>query len=50
MIPAMESTLPWPVWLMVGWGIGLFFNYLGAYKSCDNLAKKEYQKLTYKQS
>src|SRR5688572_29988415 len=22
---------PWPIWPMLGWGIGLFFHYLGAY-------------------
>ena len=47
---AEGEIFPWPLWPMFGWGIGLFFNYLGAYKSTDRLAEKEYQKLTYKQS
>jgi len=38
--------LPWPVWPMLGWGIGLAFNYFHAYHGGeDYLAKKEYEKL-----
>ena len=40
---------PWPVWPMFGWGIGVLFNYFGAYKSTDHLAEREYQKLKLKQ-
>lgn len=38
---------PWPVWPMLGWGIGLFSHYLSAYGNMDekNLAEKEYEKL-----
>ena len=37
---------PWPIWSMIGWGIGLVFQYLGAYGgSAQNLADKEYEKL-----
>lgn len=43
-----KGMVPWPVWPMFGWGIGVFFNYLGAYKSTSQLAEREYQKLTYK--
>jgi hypothetical protein len=40
---------PWPVWPMLGWGIGLAFHFLGAYVvPKDNLAEKEYQKLKNK--
>ncbi|HNQ13008.1 MAG TPA: 2TM domain-containing protein [Bacteroidia bacterium] len=38
--------IPWPVWAMVGWGIGLAFHFFKAYAGTpDHLAKKEYEKL-----
>ena len=41
-----NSHLPWPVWPMMGWGIGLFFHFLGAYVfPKENAAEREYQKL-----
>lgn len=42
-------TIPWPVWPMVIWGIGVFYNYLVAYKMHYSLAEKEYKKLKDKQ-
>jgi hypothetical protein len=37
---------PWPVWPMLGWGLGLIFQYLDAYKNDnESLAEKEYEKL-----
>jgi 2TM domain len=37
---------PWPIWPMLGWGIGLAFHYAGAYVFPKaNLVEKEYQKL-----
>ena len=44
-----RDTIPWPVWPMLGWGIGLFFNYIAAYRNNDSLTDKEYQKLKNKQ-
>jgi 2TM domain len=44
-LSAEKEILPWPVWPMFGWGIGVFFNYLGVYKSTSHLAEREYQKL-----
>lgn len=46
--PTERDTIPWPVWPMVGWGIGVFFNYLAAYRMHNSLAEKEYQKLKNK--
>jgi hypothetical protein len=44
-----ESQFPWPVWPMLGWGIGLFFQYFEAYGGDkNNLAEKEYDKLKNK--
>ena len=41
-----KKGVPWPVWAMFGWGIGLFFHYLGAYRKDGHSAiEKEYQKL-----
>lgn len=37
---------PWPVWVMLGWGISLVMKYLKAYKgSKKDLAEEEYKKL-----
>ncbi|CAN5299718.1 hypothetical protein BH11BAC6_BH11BAC6_02590 [soil metagenome] len=37
---------PWPLWAMLGWGIGLAFNYFDAYHgSKDDMAQEEYEKL-----
>lgn len=49
MPPAERDTIPWPVWPMVGWGIGLFFHYVGSYKTGNRLAEKEYERLKNKQ-
>lgn len=37
---------PWPLWPMVGWGIGLVFHYLFEYRSSTLLSEEEeYEKL-----
>lgn len=37
---------PWPVWIMLGWGIGLAFQYFKAYNGDkEDLAQQEYEKL-----
>ena len=42
--------IPWPVWPMVGWGIGLAFSYFDAYQNPKStLAEKEYDKLKNQQ-
>ena len=41
-----DYGFPWPVWPMMGWGIGLLFQFLGAYVfHGQNSAEKEYEKL-----
>lgn len=48
-VPVFDrSPVPWPVWPMIGWGIGLIFHYISAYSTSDILAEKEYQKLKNK--
>lgn len=38
--------VPWPVWPMLGWGIGVAFHYIGAYVSPrSNATLNEYEKL-----
>ncbi|MGZ4036617.1 MAG: 2TM domain-containing protein [Bacteroidia bacterium] len=38
--------IPWPVFPMVGWGLGVMFNFLGAYVfTKHNAVEKEYEKL-----
>lgn len=37
---------PWPVWVMLGWGISLAMQYFKAYKgSRQDIADEEYEKL-----
>ena len=44
-----EGT-PWPLWVMLGLGIGLFLKFMNAYKTDkDTLAEKEYEKLKNQQ-
>jgi hypothetical protein len=41
-----HNGLPWPVWPAFGWGIGLFFHFLGAYVyPKSNSVEREYEKL-----
>ncbi len=41
-----ESKIPWPVWPMLGWGIGIIFDYLEAYVyPRDKSIENEYRKL-----
>jgi 2TM domain len=41
-----NDIVPWPVWPMLGWGIGLTFHYLGAFVFTKHAAvEKEYEKL-----
>lgn len=40
------SSNPWPLWVMLGWGIGLTFQYYEAYHgSKSDMAEREYEKL-----
>ncbi|HEV7350195.1 2TM domain-containing protein [Telluribacter sp.] len=45
--PWGERMYPWPLWPMLGWGIGLASHYFSAYRSVDkeSMAEREYQKL-----
>jgi len=47
-----ESGIPWPVFPMLGWGIGIAFHFLGAFVFPDRVSsvEKEYEKLKNKQS
>jgi len=40
------SNYPWPIWSTMGWGIGLFFHFLGAFVFIkENGVEREYQRL-----
>lgn len=42
----LNREMPRPVWCMLGWGIGLLFQYMNAYgASKKDLVDKEYEKL-----
>jgi hypothetical protein len=44
--PSYNEGLPWPVWPMLGWGIGLGFHYAGAYMTTGHSSvQNEYDKL-----
>ncbi len=44
------SGYPWPIWVMLGWGIGLAFQYFKAYNGDkETLTEKEYKKLKNEQ-
>ena len=46
-----RNGVPWPAWAMFGWGFGLFFHYLSAYRRNGTAAiEKEYEKLQNKQN
>ena len=43
------NHIPWPIWPMVGWGLGLAIQYLKAYVIvADSLEQQEYDKLKAK--
>lgn len=45
-----EDAGYWPIWPMIGWGIGLAFQYVNAYGgSKTDLVQKEYDRLRSKQ-
>ncbi|AKD55999.1 2TM domain-containing protein [Spirosoma radiotolerans] len=40
------TVFPWPIFPMIGWGIGLVSHYLTVFHSSEqNMIEKEYQKL-----
>ena len=41
-----RSIYPWPIWTILGWGIGIAFHFAGAYIfQKSNTVEREYQKL-----
>ena len=43
------ERFPWPIWPMLGWGLGLGIQYLNAYMfEVDSLEQREYDKLKAK--
>jgi hypothetical protein len=42
---------PWPIWVTLGWGIGVAFHYFEAYvDQGSNSVEKEYEKLKNKEN
>ncbi|TDE18570.1 2TM domain-containing protein [Dyadobacter psychrotolerans] len=48
---SLRHFYPWPIWPMLGWGIGLASHYFTAYGNLDEkaLAEREYEKLVKEQ-
>ncbi len=45
-----RSGIPWPAWVTVGWGLGIFIQYFEVFKyPKENAEEKEYKKLKQKQ-
>ncbi len=44
--PEDSGKIPWPLWVMAGWGIGIIVQYIDAYGgNKESIAEKEYKKL-----
>jgi hypothetical protein len=44
------GNFPWPIWVMLGWGIGIVFQYFDAYGgNKEDLREREYRKLKEEQ-
>ncbi len=42
----INTNTPWPLWVMLGLGIGLVMKFLRAYKTdSDTITEREYEKL-----
>jgi transcriptional regulator with XRE-family HTH domain len=49
-VDAKKYHIPWPIWPMLGWGLGLGIQYLKAYHTLGgSLEQSEYDKLKAKQ-
>ena len=45
-----HSSFPWPLWVMLGWGVGLAFKYVEVYYGNNWFStEKEYDKLKRQQ-
>lgn len=43
--------IPWPIWITLGWGLGLAFHYFRAYHGTKaDMAEEEYKKLKEQKS
>jgi hypothetical protein len=43
--------IPWPVWITLGWGLGIAFHYFRTYKGSNaDIAEKEYERLKRQES
>ena len=49
--PEDLKGIPWPVWVMAGWGIGIILQYFDAYGgNKEQMAEREYKKLKERQN
>lgn len=45
-----RDVIPWPIWPLIGWGIGLFFHYKAAFPAHEKIVQKEYDQLKNKKN
>ncbi|HYF32148.1 MAG TPA: 2TM domain-containing protein [Chitinophagaceae bacterium] len=44
------NGFPWPIWVMLGWGIGIVMQYFDAYgRNREDMTEREYKKLKERQ-
>ncbi len=41
----VDTLYPWPIWVTLGWGIGIAMNYIKAYHTDTDAVQREYEKL-----
>lgn len=46
----VQSTLPWPAWVSLSWGIAIVFQFIEAYTKSKDWVQHEYEQLTKKNS
>jgi hypothetical protein len=46
-----DTSWPWPLWVLIFWGLGIVFNFLDAYfGDKETMAESEYKKLKKRES
>ncbi|RYZ20155.1 MAG: 2TM domain-containing protein [Chitinophagaceae bacterium] len=46
--PYYSGSIPWPIWPMLGWGIGIALSWYHAYGGGSDAEEREYERLARK--